>query len=436
MTKHRDFKALVRERMQKTGERYTAARAQLAGKSPVPSFPPQTLPGVLTGYDTFGGIQSGTAAVRNTLASMGHVSPFDGAPYKESWINGLCGGPGFLYAVFEYKGWPPMLSLALGSRSMPYVYIAEGLSRIGMKVTSNETTSATSARKALDAALAGGKAALCVTDAASLPWTGLPKAFVGGGPHVVAVAGRDGDDFWIDDRAARPRRIGASQLATARAAYRHAKNRLVTFDGALPGYDARHALRAAIADTAKRYVEPAVPKSFWVNCGFSGLDKWRQMLVDAKDKGGVGRRSSRRALAPVRDCSGCTSRSSVSRRRRPGVAYWPSFSTMPPGRSRPRRSPRPLPTIVKQACCGPRSATWWPAATTRQSVRHAGSRTSASKAPTVALTQGSHAPTGGRISRRSHRGARSPRPTRARCTPRSRRSSAGLPRPNAQPWIS
>ena len=103
MTKHRDFKALVRERMQKTGERYTAARAQLAGKSPVPSFSPQTLPGLLTGYDTFGGIQSGTAAVRNTLASMGHVSPFDGAPYKESWINGLCGGPGFLYAVFDTK---------------------------------------------------------------------------------------------------------------------------------------------------------------------------------------------------------------------------------------------------------------------------------------------------------------------------------------------
>lgn len=282
MTKQRDFKALVRERMDKTGERYTAARAQLLGKASTPSRTQHAFPGVLPGYDTFGGIQSGTAALCNTLATV----PIDGAPFTESLVNGLCGGPGFLYAVFEYKGWPPMLSLALRSRSMPDVYIAAGVSRIGMKVTINETTSAAAARKALDAALAGGKAALCVTDAASLPWTGLPKAFVGGGPHVVAVAGRDGDDFWIDDRAARPRRISAAQLSTARAAYRQAKNRLMTLDGPKPGYDAKRALRDAIADTAKCYVEPAVPKSFWVNCGFSGLDKWRQMLVDPKDKRG------------------------------------------------------------------------------------------------------------------------------------------------------
>ena len=302
MTKQRDFKALVRERMDKTGERYTAARAQLLGKASTPSRTQHTFPGVLPGYVTFGGIQSGTAALCNTLSSA--QFPIDGAPFTESLVNGLCGGPGFLYAVFEYKGWPPMLSLALRSRSMPDVYIAAGVSRIGMNVTINETTSPAAARKALDAALAGGKPALCVTDAASLPWTGLPKAFVGGGPHVVAVAGRDRDDFWIDDRAARPRRISAAQLSTARAAYRQAKNRLMTLDGPKPGYDAKRALRDAIADTAKCYVEPAVPKSFWVNCGFSGLDKWRQMLVDREGQTADGRRSSPKAREHARDCSG------------------------------------------------------------------------------------------------------------------------------------
>jgi hypothetical protein len=285
MTRHRDFKALVRERMDKTGERYTAARAQLLGKA---SAAPSVLafPGVLPGYRTFGGIQSGTAALSNTLSSTGAVSSLDGSPFSETLINGLCGGPGFLYAVFEYKGWPPMLSLALRSRSMPDAYIAEGWSRVGMNVKVSETTSPVAARKALDRALDEGQAALCVADAASLPWTGLPLAFVGGGPQVVAVAGRDGDDYWIDDRAARPRRISARQLSAARAAYRKAKNRLATFDGPKPGHDAKRAVREAIADTAKRYVEPAVPKSFWVNCGFSGLDKWRQMLVDSKDKRG------------------------------------------------------------------------------------------------------------------------------------------------------
>jgi hypothetical protein len=285
MTRQRDFKALVRERMDKTGERYTAARAQLLGKaSATPSV--HAFPGVLPGYRTFGGIQSGTAALSNTLSSTGAASSLDGSPFSETLINGLCGGPGFLYAVFEYKGWPPMLSLALRSRSMPDAYIAEGWSRVGMNVKVSETTSAVAARKALDRALDEGQAALCVADAASLPWTGLPLSFVGGGPQVVAVAGRDGDDYWVDDRAAQPRRISAKHLSAARAAYRQAKNRLATFAGPKPKHDGKGTLRDAIADTAKRYVEPAVPKSFWVNCGFSGLDKWRQMLVDAKDKRG------------------------------------------------------------------------------------------------------------------------------------------------------
>jgi len=39
MTKRRDFKALVRERMDKTGERYTAARAQVLGKVTAASAP-------------------------------------------------------------------------------------------------------------------------------------------------------------------------------------------------------------------------------------------------------------------------------------------------------------------------------------------------------------------------------------------------------------
>jgi hypothetical protein len=54
--------------------------------------------------------------------------------------------------------------------------------------------------------------------------------------------------------------------------------------GADPRLDSRRSIAAAIAATAKRYTEPAVPKSFWSNCGFSGLAKWRQMLTDRKDK--------------------------------------------------------------------------------------------------------------------------------------------------------
>ena len=282
MTRQRELKALVRERMAKTGERYSAARVHILSK-PTPQ-PARTLPGLLDGYDRFGGIQAGTGPVSNVLRHAGVVSPVSGRPLSEATVNGLCGGPGFLYAVFEYKGWPPLLSLALQSRSMPDVYIGEGISRLGLRTLVHETTSKAAARRALDEALAAGTSPLCVVDVASLPWYGLPPEFIGGGPHVVAVAGRDGERYWIDDRASRPMAIDADTLAAARAAYRQAKNRLVVIDASKPAGDLRQPTSRAIADTVLRYTEPAVPKSFWVNCGWSGLEKWRAMLTDRKDK--------------------------------------------------------------------------------------------------------------------------------------------------------
>ena len=282
MTKQRDFKALVRERMTKTGERYSAARAQLLTKHTDRTSSRQ--PGVLSGYDRFGGIQPGTSALVNALRHAGITFPITSSPYNEAIVNGLCGGPGFLYAVFEYTGWPPILSLAFQSRSMPDAYIEEGLERLGVRIAQHETTSKVAAKKALDLALSNGKAAICVVDIASLPWYGLPKEFVGGGPHVVTVAGRDGNSYWLDDRVSHAVAVDSDVLASARHAYRKARNRLTTIEEVDPRAEPHRAIAAAIATTAKRYTEPAVPKSFWVNCGFSGLAKWRQMLTDRKDK--------------------------------------------------------------------------------------------------------------------------------------------------------
>jgi hypothetical protein len=288
MTRQRDFKALVRERMAKTGERYTTARAHVLAKLARGADSTSVFPGILDGYDSFGGVQSGTSAIHNVLRYVGLNSPL-GAPPTEAAINGLCGGPGFLYAVFEYKGWPPMLTLALSNRSMPDVYAEQGLSRLGVKLAKHETTGRATAQKTLDEALSDGHAPLCVTDAASLRYMDLPREFVGGAPHVVAVVGRDGDSYWIDDRQAQPIRVEGPDLAAARAAYRHAKNRLFIVGRPETDPTRRNAMDAvadALRDTARRYVDPAVPKSFAGNCGFAGLEKWRAALTDAKDRRG------------------------------------------------------------------------------------------------------------------------------------------------------
>ena len=174
MTRQRDFKALVRERMAKTGERYTAARAQLLAQH-IDATASQPYPGVLDRYTHFGGVQSGTGPLTNVLRYAGVTSPLTQEPYAEATINGLCGGPGFLYAVFEYKGIGPILSIALQSRSMPDVYLDNGLNRLGLQFETFESSSPAAARKTLDAALAAGHAPICVTDAASFPWLGLPN---------------------------------------------------------------------------------------------------------------------------------------------------------------------------------------------------------------------------------------------------------------------
>ena len=267
MTRQREFKALVRERMAKTGERYAAARAQLLINHQGDRAAAERYPGMIAGYDVFGGLQNGTAPLTNVLHQAGLRWAASGQPFTEAIVNGLCGGPGFLYAVFEYKDWPPLLSIALHSRSMPDAYIAEGLARLGVRVVRHETTSAAAAQKALDATIGAGVPALCAL-----------------GLRTVAIAGRDGDAFWVDGRAPVPTRLGADELAKRRAANKQVRHRLVTVSGPDQDADARALLRAALADTAKSYVEPAVPKSFWVNCGFAGLDKWRRMLTDDKDK--------------------------------------------------------------------------------------------------------------------------------------------------------
>lgn len=284
MTKQREFKLLVRERMAKTGESYTAARAQILKKQNEGPLSAPRYPGVLAGYDRFGGVQADTAVIHNVLRHAGIRSPLTGQPYSEAMVNGLCGGPGFLYAVFEYKGWPPMLTITTRSRSMPDTYVAEGLARLGVKLNTSEASSPNPARKKLEEALAAGKAVLCVADIASLPWFGLPPELAGSSPHLLAVVGREGADAWVDDRSPQPIRFSMDALAKSRATYRKAKNRMYTMDGPQAKYDARAAIRDAIADTTRSYAEPAVPKSFWVNCGLRGMEKWHAQLTDTKDK--------------------------------------------------------------------------------------------------------------------------------------------------------
>lgn len=285
MTQQQSLKQRIRERMKKTGERYTTARAMILGSLAVADGP--RYPGFLDGYGPLGGVQSDTAIIARCLAHAGIRHPLTDEPYSEAMLHGLCGGIGFLYAVFEYKGVPPMLTMVLRSRSMPQTYLANVFDRVGAKRQVSETTSDAVAASALDAALDAGQPAVCVVDSALLPYSALPTKMAGMSPHHVAIVGQDGDRLWLDDRALTPIALSREELAAARAAYRKAKRRLFTIErGEEP--DWRTSLLDAMQDTVAtmRDGDPTVPTSFRSNCGFAGLRKWQSLLTDKKNKKG------------------------------------------------------------------------------------------------------------------------------------------------------
>ncbi|MEL6330027.1 MAG: DUF4872 domain-containing protein [Planctomycetota bacterium] len=285
MTRNRDFKATVRARMAKTGERYTTARAQILGARANISDERPTGEHRLT----IGGVCSDTNALRLILEAAGVRAPHTGQPFSEAMLFGLCGGVGFLYAVFEYKGFPPLLSVLTRYDTVPDTFIAGGLERLGLPATTSQTASAAKARQALDDALESGLPALCTIDRVTLADENASRTeMAGGAPDVVAVLAREGDDLLIADGPAEPRRVGADHFAKARAAHKKSKQRLVSIADGTPGPSADQlaaAVRDAVRNTADRYTN-APFKGFASNMGLAGLEKWRRLVTDERDPKG------------------------------------------------------------------------------------------------------------------------------------------------------
>ncbi len=285
MTAQREFKQQVRNRMAKTGERYTAARATILQSLRSPEASPPKSPGLFDGYLPAPGICCDTGATRNVLAQSA-LHP-DGNALTEAMIYGLCGGVGFLYAVFEYKGLPPLLSVLMRYDTMADTFVAGGLARLGQAIQVRQTASAAKARKLLDELIERGVPALCTIDLVTLAGEANPGEIAGGAPGVVAVAGVDDGELILDD-GYKLRRMNANRFGKARAAYKKGQNRLIFVDpsAAPPTRKALcDAAVEAVRDTARRYTESPY-KGFASNMGLAGIAKWRRLLTDPKDAKG------------------------------------------------------------------------------------------------------------------------------------------------------
>ena len=303
MTRNRDFKTLVRQRMSKTGERYSTARAHvLAAKDSS-----ATASGLFASVAAVGGQQADLAAARNLCTSAGVNGP-DGIPMSEAMAFGLAGGVGFLYGVFEY-GDTPTMTIVARNQSMPDPFCQQLFERLSLPVEIKSTSGAKKAAADLDAALETERPVLCTVGAGGLPYLGLPEDEAAMAPHLVGVVGITDDGLLLlDDRSPNPLPVDRGDFDRARSLYRQGKNRMVLVpDGAdqTPDRDWTDLLATAVRESASGFDRPPVPQ-FKSNVGLAGLAKWQDLLTSSTKKGwttifGADRRAGI-GLSRIYDC--------------------------------------------------------------------------------------------------------------------------------------
>ena len=220
MTTRKHLKSLVRERMRKTGERYTVARRHIVDAD--------------TSWELRGGVHGDTAVLANVLANLGVVAPHTGEPLTEAMVLGVGGGLGAGYILWQFEAHEFRTRvLTLGFRRMwqyPDRWARETTGRLGLHAELHETGGTRAAATALDAQLDRGLPAIAWIDTYTLGHRGEPQWRDGyGGPPLI-VYERAGDHYAIDDLSTRRELVPAGRLAAARARVGSYKHRRITLD--------------------------------------------------------------------------------------------------------------------------------------------------------------------------------------------------------------
>jgi hypothetical protein len=277
MTARKHLKQLVRDRMRKTGERYTVARRHVVdgGSSPLSSSTP---------WELRGGVHGDTAALANVLANLGVVAPHTGEPLSEAMVLGVGGGLGAGYILWEFDALPfrPRV-LTLGFRRLwqyPDRWMRGTAARLGLHADVHETGGAKGAAAALDAQLERGLPAIAWIDTQTLGHRFEPPWRSGYGGEPLIVYGRDGDEYAIDDRSAARVTVTADRLAAARARVGSYRHRLVTIDPDRIDLD----LVPAVEEGLRLQVEHLGETSD--SFSLPAWRKWARMTTDPRNRKG------------------------------------------------------------------------------------------------------------------------------------------------------
>jgi butirosin biosynthesis protein H-like/uncharacterized protein DUF4872 len=256
MTDRKHLKSRVRARMERTGERYAAARAQVvAARDQTPTaLKPSDTHAAPT--DQGPGANPGASALRTVLADAG-------LPLTEAHALVIGGGIGIGVFQFHYAAEGVGTFFIAGRHRWDddLAFLEGGLRRLGLEPTVTETGSTKAADRQVRDALDTGRTVVAWVDSAVLGTRALPVEWDGGGYHVVVV--RAIDDARgvavIDDLAQVPLEVPLEVFARARARIAKQKNRLLWLgaDATTPGVDVvRSADLAGLRATVDAFDHP------------------------------------------------------------------------------------------------------------------------------------------------------------------------------------
>ncbi|WP_238008963.1 DUF4872 domain-containing protein [Dactylosporangium sp. AC04546] len=249
MTDQHRLKQLIRERVARTGESYTTARRHvLAARTPAYSL-------------DAGGVHAPSTLLRRLLRR-------NGIDLSEAMACGLGGGIGFMAAVFEYRGVPPILTIV--AQHHPDPWLPAALGRLGVTFTEGHSASARPALAALRSTLDSGLPVYCTIAA------GAPRLDTD--PHGVVVTGESDASFLVDAGGSALAAVGADDFAAAWSAHRKGRHQRLVVTGDAPTVPLGAAVRAAIATTVAHLTGPVLGNAFDANFGFAGMTRFAAQL--------------------------------------------------------------------------------------------------------------------------------------------------------------
>jgi hypothetical protein len=300
MTEQRKLKKRARERAARTGESYITARRQVLATG---GREASAASGAATATSPS---HRESALLARMLRQAGVVAPHTGAAYTEAMLAGLAGGIGFLYAVFEYKGHPPMTTIVAQHHPQPWLPTA--LDHLGLPYHERRSTSVAKATADLRGS---GRPAYCNVDRGRLPWHGSGP-WLYADPYGVLVE-FDEETAAVDDGWS-VHELSTEDFAAAWSSHtkgRHYRLGLAN-DAADSTVDLPAAVSRAVRLTVSHLTGPVLGNSFDVNFGFSGMTKLAAQLRDERTRTGWAKRHEGHLALALRRLDECLERENTA----------------------------------------------------------------------------------------------------------------------------